>query len=176
MKANVFMILAAGLLLGACSNDNEPTDNANGVAAVFTTNLDGRVQTRMADDKWAEDDAIGIFSLNDEMQGVMIDDVEQSNNAVNLKYTRSSTAWDGGTTAFRFKNPADAMVTFRAYYPYTADADITDGAGEKKDGTIAFEATDQSLAGQVKFDFLFADKDGSGNAPVGSKNLSLIHI
>lgn len=170
MKANVFMILAAGLLLGACSNDNEPTDNANGVAAVFTTNLDGRVQTRMADDKWAEDDAIGIFSLNDEMQGVMIDDVEQSNNAVNLKYTRSSTAWDGGTTAFRFKNPADAMVTFRAYYPYTADADITDGAGEKEDGTIAFEATDQSLAGQVKFDFLFADKDGSGNAPVGSKN------
>lgn len=103
MKANVFMILAAGLLLGACSNDNEPTDNANGVAAVFTTNLDGRVQTRMADEEWAEDDAIGIFSLNDEMQGVMIDDVEQSNNAVNLKYTRSSNVWDGGTTAFRFK-------------------------------------------------------------------------
>lgn len=171
MKANVFMILAAGLLLGACSNDNEPTDNANGVAAVFTTNLDGRVQTRMADDKWAEDDAIGIFSLNDEMDGVMIDDVEQSNNAVNLKYTRTpANAWDGGTTAFRFKNPADAMVTFKAYYPYTADADITDGAGGKKDGTIAFDATDQSLAGQAKFDFLFADKDGSGNAPAGSKN------
>ena len=164
------MILAAGLLLGACSNDNEPTDNANGVAAVFTTNLDGRVQTRMADEEWAEDDAIGIFSLNDEMQGVMIDDVEQSNNAVNLKYTRSSNVWDGGTTAFRFKNPADAKVTFRAYYPYTADADITDGAGGKKEGTIAFEAADQSLAGQVKFDFLFADKDKDGNASAGSKN------
>lgn len=170
MKANVFMILAAGLLLGACSNDNEPTDNANGVAAVFTTNLDGRVQTRMADNQWAEDDAIGIFSLNDEMDGVMIDGVEQSNNAVNLKYTRSSTVWDGGTTAFRFKNPADAKVTFRAYYPYTADADITDGAGGKKEGTIAFEAADQSLAGQVKFDFLFADKDKDGNASAGSKN------
>lgn len=164
------MILAAGLLLGACSNDNEPTDNANGVAAVFTTNLDGRVQTRMADNQWAEDDAIGIFSLNDEMDGVMIDGVEQSNNAVNLKYTRSSTVWDGGTTAFRFKNPADAKVTFRAYYPYTADADITDGAGGKKEGTIAFEAADQSLAGQVKFDFLFADKDKDGNASAGSKN------
>lgn len=170
MKANVFMILAAGLLLGACSNDNGPTDNANGVAAVFTTNLDGRVQTRMADNQWAEDDAIGIFSLNDEMDGVMIDGVEQSNNAVNLKYTRSSTVWDGGTTAFRFKNPADAKVTFRAYYPYTADADITDGAGGKKEGTIAFEAADQSLAGQVKFDFLFADKDKDGNASAGSKN------
>lgn len=170
MKANVFMILAAGLLLGACSNDNEPTDNANGVAAVFTTNLDGRVQTRMADNQWAEDDAIGIFSLNDEMDGVMIDGVEQSNNAVNLKYTRSSAVWDGGTTAFRFKNPADAKVTFRAYYPYTADADITDGAGGKKKGTIAFEAADQSLAGQVKFDFLFADKDKDGNASAGSKN------
>lgn len=164
------MILAAGLLLGACSNDNEPTDNANGVAAVFTTNLDGRVQTRMADNQWAEDDAIGIFSLNDEMDGVMIDGVEQSNNAVNLKYTRSSTVWDGGTTDFRFKNPADAKVTFRAYYPYTADADITDGAGGKKEGTIAFEAADQSLAGQVKFDFLFADKDKDGNASAGSKN------
>lgn len=170
MKANVFMILAAGLLLGACSNDNEPTDNANGVAAVFTTNLDGRVQTRMADEEWAEDDAIGIFSLNDEMEGVTIDGVEQSNNAVNLKYTRSSNDWDGGTTAFRFKNPADATVNFRAYYPYTADADITDGAGGKKEGTIAFEATDQSLAGQAKFDFLFAYKDGEGNAPAGSKN------
>ena len=104
------------------------------------------------------------------MQGVMIDDVEQSNNAVNLKYTRSSNVWDGGTTAFRFKNPADATVTFRAYYPYTADADITDGAGGKKEGTIAFEATDQSLAGQVKFDFLFADKDGEGKESAGSKN------
>lgn len=177
MKANVFMILAAGLLLGACSNDNEPTDNANGVAAVFTTNLDGRVQTRMADNQWAEDDAIGIFSLNDEMDGVMIDDVEQHNNAVNLKYTRTPAgAWDGGTTAFRFKNPADATVNFRAYYPYTADADITDGAGGKKEGTIAFEATDQSLAGQVKFDFLFADKDKDGNAPAGSKNSSNVNF
>ena len=170
MKANVFMVLAAGLLLGACSNDNEPTDNANGVAAVFTTNLDGRVQTRMADEEWAEDDAIGIFSLNNEMQG-MIDGVEQSNNAVNLKYTRTPAGtWDGGTTAFRFKNQTDVTVNFMAYYPYTADADITDGAGGKKEGTIAFEATDQSLAGQAKFDFLFADKDGEGNAPAGSKN------
>ena len=175
MKANVFMVLAAGLLLGACSNDNEPTDNANGVAAVFTTNLDGRVQTRMADEEWAEDDAIGIFSLNNEMQGVMIDGVEQSNNAVNLKYTRTPAGtWDGGTTAFRFKNQTDVTVNFMAYYPYTADADITDGAGGKKEGTIAFEATDQSLAGQAKFDFLFADKDGEGNAPAGSKNSPIV--
>ena len=165
------MILAAGLLLGACSNDNEPTDNANGVAAVFTTNLDGRVQTRMADDKWAEGDAIGIFSLNDEMEGVTIDGVDQHNNAVNLKYTRTpANAWDGGATAFRFKNPADVTVNFRAYYPYTADADIKDGAEKKKDGTIAFDATDQSLEGQVKFDFLFADKDKDGKASSGSKN------
>lgn len=171
MKANVFMILAAGLLLGACSNDNEPTDNANGVAAVFTTNLDGRVQTRMADEEWAEDDAIGIFSLNDEMQGVMIDGVEQSNNAVNLKYTRTpANAWDGGTTAFRFKNPVDVTVNFKAYYPYTADDGITDNAGGKKEGIIAFEATDQRLEGQVKFDFLFADKDKDENASSGSKN------
>ena len=65
------------------------------------------------------------------------------------------------TGAEEDRKPSEDEDVYKRQYPYTADADITDGAGGKKEGTIAFEATDQSLAGQAKFDFLFADKDGA---------------
>lgn len=169
MKTNLCMILAAGLALGACGNDYEPANTE--VTAVFTTNLDRRVQTRMADEQWTTEDAIGIFSLNDEMESVTIDGVAvPSNNAVNLKYTRTAAGgWNGGATAFRFKNPAAAPVSFKAYYPYTADESITGGSTGSIDGAIAFNAIDQSAAGQVKFDFLYADKDKNGTTPTGNK-------
>lgn len=151
------MILTAGILLGACSNDNEPANNE--VAAVFTTNLDSRVQTRMADNEWATDDAIGIFS-SDEMEGVNIDGAAQSNKAENMKYVRTAGGgWNGG---FRFKNPASKDVTFKAYYPHTE--------GVTADGTISFDAVTQTAAEQAKFDFLFANKDKNDGTPTGSKN------
>ncbi len=172
------MILAAGLMLGACSNDNEPTaDNANGVAAVFTTNLDNRVQTRMTDNVWGDNDAIGIFSLADEMDGVTVDGVDLSGNiATNLKYTRTNNGtdeagWDGGSTAFRFKNPAIVTVNFKAYYPYKA-TDITADAstGKLVDGTIAVDASDQSANKQLEYDFLYSDTDSEGEKSSGSKD------
>lgn len=171
MKTNVLMILAAGLMLGACSNDNEPVDNSNGVAAVFTTNLDGRVQTRMADQAWAAGDAIGIFS-SDEMSGVApVEGMVASNKAVNLKYNRTTdNTWDGGSTAFRFKNPASSDVTFKAYYPYQES--VTD-----ENGTITFNATPQTAQAQADFDFLFADKDApTGGTPTGSKNSPMVNF
>lgn len=152
------MILTAGILLGACSNDNEPANNE--VAAVFTTNLDSRVQTRMADNEWATDDAIGIFSLNDEMEGVSTAGAAQSNKAENMKYVR--TIGDGWSGGFRFKNPASPVVTFKAYYPHTEDVTA--------DGTISFDAADQTAAGQAKFDFLFANLNKEGATSTGSKN------
>lgn len=158
MKTKAFMILTAGILLGACSNDNEPANNE--VAAVFTTNLDSRVQTRMADNEWATDDAIGIFSLNDEMEGVSTAGAAQSNKAENMKYVR--TAGGGWSGDFRFKNPASKDVTFKAYYPHTA--------GVTADGTISFNAVTQTATEQAKFDFLFANLDKEGATPTGSKN------
>lgn len=157
------MILAASLILGACNNENEPTDTRDGVAAVFTTNLTPRVKTRMADAAWEEGDAIGIFS-SDEMEHVAaFAGLPTSNQAVDLKYTRTTSpdGWDGGTTAFRFKNPASSDVTFKAYYPWKV--------GVTSEGTIDIDVADQTAAGQAGFDYLFADKNGEGQPSTGSK-------
>lgn len=170
MKTTVFItMMAAGLALTACNNDNEPAPSE--VAAVITTNLGNHIQTRMADAQWAPGDAIGIFSLSDEMDGVTIDGIAQSNMAVNLKYTRTvSDEWDGGATAFRFKNPKAPTVDFKAYYPHTESNLISSGTIGEIDGTISVDATDQSAAGQTKFDFLYADKDNDSNTPSGDKD------
>lgn len=170
MKTTVFItMMAAGLALSACNNDNEPAPSE--VAAVITTNLGNHIQTRMADAQWAPGDAIGIFSLSDEMAGVTIDGIAQSNMAVNLKYTRTTAdGWDGGATAFRFKNPKAPTVDFKAYYPHTESNLISGGTIGEIDGTISVDATDQSAAGQTKFDFLYADKDNDSNTPSGDKD------
>lgn len=170
MKTTVFItMMAAGLALTACNNDNEPAPSE--VAAVITTNLGNHIQTRMADAQWAPDDAIGIFSLSDEMADVTIDGIAQSNMAVNLKYTRTTAGgWDGGVTAFRFKNPKAPTVDFKAYYPHTESNLISDGTIGEIDGTISVDATDQSADGQTKFDFLYADKDKDSNTPSGNKD------
>lgn len=170
MKTTVFItMMAAGLALSACNNDNEPAPSE--VAAVITTNLGNHIQTRMADNQWATDDAIGIFSLSDEMDGVTIDGIAQSNMAVNLMYTRTTAGgWDGGATAFRFKNPKAPTVNFKAYYPHTESNQIIAGTNGEIDGTISVDATDQSADGQSRFDFLFADKNKEGSAPSGDKD------
>lgn len=170
MKTTVFItMMAAGLALSACNNDNEPAPSE--VAAVITTNLGNHIQTRMADAQWAPGDAIGIFSLSDEMDGVTIDGIAQSNMAVNLMYTRTASGgWDGGATAFRFKNPKAPTVNFKAYYPHTESNLISSGAIGEIDGTISVDATDQSADGQSRFDFLFADKNKEGSAPSGDKD------
>lgn len=170
MKTTVFItMMAAGLALSACNNDNEPAPSE--VAAVITTNLGNHIQTRMADNQWATGDAIGIFSLSDEMDGVTIDGIAQSNMAVNLMYTRTTAGgWDGGVTAFRFKNPKAPTVDFKAYYPHTESNQISSGTTGEIDGTISVDATDQSADGQTKFDFLYADKDEAGGTPSGNKD------
>lgn len=170
-------LLAGVLALAACTNYDAPRVEAE-TAACFHTNLEQRVQTRMADDQWAANDAIGIFTLNDEQEGVLLPDgtAASTNLRKNMKYTRKSTN-DGWESAdpFYFKNPTAPTVEFIAYYPWTANAqiggmDVADGAVA---GTIAVDAGDQSK--QATFDFLYADKDGAGpdptpNTPKGDKN------
>lgn len=169
MKTNFFAVLAAAFLLGACSNND--TENPNGeVPAVFTTNLDQRVQTRAHDAVWDDNDNIGIFSLNDEFGAAV---GTTPNMAVNAKYTRQSD--DSWTSAnlYRFKNPVNTEVKFKAYYPWVDDNAITDGTSGKIDGSIAVDATSQDAAGQKNCDFLFASKesDQSGAADsYGSKD------
>lgn len=167
------------MALSACSKEDTPS--GGDVMAEFSTNLADRSLSRATDEAWGDSDAIGVFTVDDELDGVMIDGVAQTNMGVNLKYTRESdnnggTKWNGGATAFRFKNPASTEVTFKAYYPYTVDDKIS---GEDKiSGTIAVDATMQTAEAQPAFDFMYADKaedkaDGAA-LPVGSKDNPMI--
>ncbi len=171
---SIFTIMAGTLALAACTNDNAPQVEAE-TAARFFTNLEERVQTRMADDQWATDDAIGIFTLNDEQTGVILPDgtAAPSNLRLNMKYTRTAEGnWDS-EDPFYFKNPASSDVQFAAYYPWTDDTQITDMAVQdgKIVGTITVNASDQS--NQPAFDFLYADKASDqpdATVPTGNKN------
>ena len=170
MKMTKYLMLAGVAVALAACEKNDDTTPKDGVIAEFTTNLATRVQSRMADNKWDDKDVIGIFTLNDELDGVTVDGMAQHNTGVNLKYTLEGGKWDGGATAFRFKNPVVTPVTFKAYYPYQEDSEITGGTG-LVDGTIEVDASSQAVADQKKFDFLFADKaDKEGKtACTGSK-------
>lgn len=168
-------LLAGALSLAACTNDDAPQVEAE-TPAQFLTNLEQRVQTRMADDQWAAADAIGIFTLNDEQEGELLPDgtAAPSNLRMNMKYTHTAgnDAWESANP-FYFKNPEAAEVQFLAYYPWTADAQVTDMKLEngQVSGTIAVDASDQSQ--QPAFDYLYADKESDqpdATAPHGSKN------
>lgn len=172
---NILTILAAGLALAACTNDDAHQVEAQ-TPAQFLTNLEQRVQTRMADDQWEAQDAIGIFTLNDEQEDELLPDGSPvpSNLRLNMKYTRTTgnDAWES-TDPFYFKNPKAPTVQFTAYYPWTDDAQITDMKveGGKLAGTIAVDASDQ--ANQSTFDYLYADKDSDqpeAKTPQGDKN------
>ena len=168
-------LLAGALALAACTNDNEPRVEAE-TPAQFITNLEQRVQTRMAGDQWAANDAIGIFTLNDEHEGVLLPDgtAAPSNLRLNMKYTRTTgnDAWESADP-FYFKNPVAPTVQFMAYYPWADDASIADMKveGGKLSGAIAVDASDQ--ANQPAFDYLYADKESDqpdAALPHGDKN------
>ncbi|MCD8183938.1 MAG: fimbrillin family protein [Bacteroides sp.] len=175
MKKNVCMILAAGLVLGACSNDSEPAMLGN-VPAVFTANIGGeRVQSRMAGQTWEAGDEIGIFA-----SGATNNTDEQ-----NWKYTYAvgggSGSW-GSDRAFYYKDTEEtpATVTFKAYYPWTE--------GATADGTLTVDASTEDSqkpdGGQKKIDFLFSNKASDVNdapAPTGSRvnpavNFQFTHV
>ena len=151
-------LLAGALSLAACTNDDAPQVEAE-TPAQFLTNLEQRVQTRMADDQWAAADAIGIFTLNDEQEGELLPDgtAAPSKLRMNMKYTRTAgnDAWESADP-FYFKDPFAKVVYFMAYYPWVDDSQITGmGVGEYMDaqGTIAVDASDQ--ANQPAFDYLY---------------------
>lgn len=179
LKFYSLTILTGALTLAACTNDNVPQAEVE-TAARFFTNLEKRVQTRMVDDQWAPQDAIGIFTLNDEQKDVLLPDgtAAPSNMRLNMKYTRTdqNDGWES-ENPFYFKNPIAPFVKFIAYYPWTDDARITDMDVESENlkGTIDVDASDQSSSKQPTFDFLYADKDapnseGAPKTPQGDKN------
>lgn len=162
-------LLASMLLAAFAACDNESSmDMTTEPPAEFTAHVGKqKVQTRMADDTWDNGDCIGIFALNDDCAENYPGPQNTSNAYANGKYKYDGTErkWNFDSSGdlpkpYYFKNPNTTVVTFKAYYPWQPNANITAAGNPSKidNGTIAIDAGDQSLKEQKKYDFLFADK------------------
>lgn len=140
MNTKLFALAALALSLAACTNDEESL-NDGPVAAQFTAAIGDNVTatTRVSGTdgtKWDKGDCIGITCTG-------------GSSYNNLPYV---TTGDGnftpvGTIIF-FDSPDE--VTFRAYYPYKDDNEMTEGK-------IAATTNAEAQKVQTRHDFLFAD-------------------
>lgn len=138
---------AAATAFAACSNDENVADGP--VAAQVNAEIYNIVGTRAAETTWANTDAIGVSVLSVENYG--------KTTGNNVKYTRKNDNTGFETTSPIYFQDKE-KVTFRAYYPFTETADMTDGK------IISTSTADQTK--QNTFDFMFAtdakaDKDNS---------------
>lgn len=139
------MIAAAActLMLMACSNDEAAPSGADATGmARFSATIDGTA-TRAYDQSWEQKDEIGISGTSGDK------------TYTNVRYLTAD-----GTANFTPKDEKiyfqdDNEVTFTAYYPWK---DLQDGAT-----TISADTWRQ--AEQKKFDFLWAQAEGSKESP-----------
>lgn len=148
MKTKYLMIATVAMLLTACSNDeNEVNDGP--VAAQVNAEIYNMATSRAYDKNWETTDAIGISVASVANQGATA--------GTNVKYTRKSD-----NRGFEASSPIyfqdKEEVTFRAYYPFTETAKMTDGK------TISASTAYQTQ--QSTFDFMFAtDAKAKKEAP-----------
>ena len=115
MKTRFFAFAALALSLAACNNDNENL-NDGPVAAKFTAAIGDNVTatTRVSGTdgtKWDEDDCIGITG----------------GNYSNVPYvTEGNGNFNPASDDIIYYDNTDE-VTFRAYYPYKDDDEMTEG-------------------------------------------------
>ena len=140
MKTRLLTFAALALALAACTNDNENL-NDGPVAAKFTAAIGDNVTatTRVSGtdgDQWDDDDRIGITCTGG-----------SSYNNVPYVTTGDGNFTSVGTIIF-FDSPDE--VTFRAYYPYKDDNEMTEGK-------IAATTDAKAQEVQTQHDFLFAN-------------------
>ncbi len=138
MKTRFFAFAALALTLAACNNDNENL-NDGPVAAQFTAAIGDNVTatTRVSGTdgtEWDEDDCIGITG----------------GNYSNVPYvTEGNGNFNPASDDIILFDNTDE-VTFRAYYPYKDDNEMTEGK-------IAATTDAKAQEVQTRHDFLFAD-------------------
>lgn len=136
----VILLVAAVLVLAACSNDKENGIEKAPVAAKVMASIES-LNTRAFNSTWDQDDAIGISCSS------------ATTNYNNMKYV--TALGDGnfehadGESMGIFFQTANETVNFSAYYPFAG----TNGTAA---GVISNVTTDDQTK-QKQFDFLFAD-------------------
>lgn len=143
-----FILAAATFAFAACTSDDVTTPS-DGEAALRVNAAISGTATRASGTEWTKDDQIGISTLE----------------GTETSYTNVPYTWNGngnfvpadGNIYFQSAEP----VTFRAYYPYKADATYTD---------VSTSAENQSTANQPKIDFLYAE------GATASKNNSTVNF
>ena len=155
MKATKIYPVAAllALSLAACNNEEITTTPDSRVALQVT----GGIQTRAFDDRWEENDEIGIFGFT---QG---DAPTQAYSNVRYVTKNGDGAFtpDGNTI---YLPTDDSSLDFVAYYPHTASLTA--------DGIYAVDVTDQS--GQKDIDLMAASKQ-TGNRIDATVAFNFVH-
>lgn len=162
MKAKLFMIATAAMLLAACSNDENEVNNGP-VEARITAGIDGP-KTRAIDQDWQTGNTIGVMVTNAPSSGM-------EGLYKNVKYNVNNIGRTGSfepevTGQGIFFQDASETVTFAAYSPYqlSTDAATLPGAAGTVTGVNTQDQTTQ--AKQETFDYLFASgATASKNSP-----------
>lgn len=138
MKTRLFTFAVLGIALAACTNDEENL-NDGPVAAQFTAAIGDNVTatTRVSGtdgDQWDANDCIGITG----------------GNYSNMPYvTEGDGNFNPASDDIIYYDNTDE-VTFRAYYPYKDDNEMTEGK-------IAATTDAKAQEVQTRHDFLFAN-------------------
>ena len=142
MKTRLFTFTVLGIALAACTNDIENL-NDGPVAAQFTAAIGNNVTatTRVSGTdgtKWDKGDCIGITCIGG-----------SSYNNVPYVTNNGDGNFDPASDDIIYFDNTDE-VTFRAYYPYKDDDEMTEGK-------IAATTDAKAQEVQTRHDFLFAN-------------------
>lgn len=141
MKTRLFTFTVLGIALAACTNDTENL-NDGPVAAQFTAAIGDNVTatTRVSGTEgttWDKDDCIGITCIG-------------GSSYNNVPYvTEGNGNFNPASDDIIYYDNTDE-VTFRAYYPYKDDDEMTEGK-------IAATTNAKAQEVQTQHDFLFAN-------------------
>lgn len=151
MKTKLFLLATVGIMLTACSNDDEVMNNGS-VAAVINADISAAITTRAIGTVWDEGDRIGIS--------------ENRFGYTNVSYKRESGKFEPAGTVIYFRDATP--TTFSAYYPYnenggTLTATI-DAAAQRTPSAIDFLFATGATADTHSPEVSFTDNTATGGA------------
>ena len=159
-------IAAATVMTTSCSSD-EAVSNSDERVEVKFSSTEASIETRVADNNWAENDPIGIYMLKSDYTLVS----GNISEGVNNRQYKASAATTGGAAA-DFEQvggtiyyPVSGNVKFIAYYPYSSSI-----SGDFKRDIDLSSQGDQSV-----IDFLYAPATATYSKISGTASLPFVH-